>query len=984
MVFDGSAPASSGLSLNDILLRGPKVQPDIISIILRFRLHAVAITADVAKMYRQVLLHEDDRNLHRICYRESPDQPLQDYKLCTVTYGTKSASFLATRCLMELSRQVNNPVLQRIISEDFYVDDLLSGGQNDDQCYELHQSVSKILEKAGFPLRKWCSNSSTLMSRISTTSTEPTYRLSLTDEDTVSTLGLSWQPSSDTFHFSLANWNPPGNMTKRSLLSDINRIYDPLGLLSPVLIKGKVFLQQLWSLKLNWDSTLSPDLQGRWIKFYSSLKTLEELSIPRRVVSDLSSNVSLHGFCDASQEAYGACIYLCSRLTNAKIQVRLLMSKSRVAPMHTTTIPRLELCGALLLSELMVEARTELARIGITVQSTDIHLWTDSTVVIGWIQAEVQLKVFVANRVTQIRDMTEIKMWRYVPTSDNPADLISRGVPVESILLSDSIWWCGPSWLQQDSTYWPNRFILTDELPELRPLKLALAATEVDSQWLLEKCSKWTSLLRITAYIQRFIHNCKPKTRQSSSFRFGPLKTSELQSSKIFWLRKAQGLSFQSEINDLTKKGKVSHRSCLNSLNPFINQLGLICVGGRLANAPVPESQRFPVVLPTKNKITKMIFEHEHIRLLHIGPQGLLANMQLIYWPMRGRNIARQVVHRCTRCFRANPKFLQPFMAPLPTIRVTPCRPFIKSGVDFCGPVNIRSGLRRVASLKHYIAVFVCMVTRAIHLELVRDLSSDAFIAALFRFISRRGQCTHLYSDNGTNFTGSDKILKSWKADLYKENKFQDQLTNLGIEWTFIPPSAPHFGGLWEAGVKSAKKHLIRVSNGALLTYEEMSTLLCRIEAVLNSRPITVSSPDPSDYSALTPGHFLIGSPLTLPPEPDVSTLPDNRLRQFKLIQSRLQHFWKRWSTEYMPQLQRRGRWTEMSKNLSIGDLAILRDETAPPIHWRLVRIKEVHPGADGVVRVVTVRNSNGTEFRRPVVKLAPLPNPEDEDLDDQ
>ncbi|XP_050062939.1 uncharacterized protein LOC126552290 [Aphis gossypii] len=540
VVFDGFAPASSGLSLNDILLKGPKVQPDIISIILRFRLHAVAITADVAKMYRQVLLHEDDRNLHRICYRESPDQPLQDYKLCTVTYGTKSASFLATRCLMQLSRQTNDPVLQRIISEYFYVDDLLSGGQNDDQCYELHQSISKILEEAGFPLRKWCSNSPTLMSRISTTSAEPTYRLSLTNEDTVSTLGLSWQPSSDTFHFSLANWKPPSNMTKRSLLSDINRIYDPLGLLSPVLIKGKVFLQQLWSLKLNWDSTLSPDLQGRWIKFYSSLKRLEELSIPRRVISKLSSNVSLHGFCDASQEAYGACIYLCSPLADAKIQVSLLMSKSRVAPMHTTTIPRLELCGALLLSELMVEARTELARIGLALQSTDINLWTDSTVVIGWIQAEVQLKTFVANRVTQIRDMTEIKMWRYVPTSDNPADLISRGVPVESILSSDSIWWCGPSWLQQDITYWPNRFIPTDELPELRPLNLALAVTEVNSQWLLERCSKWTNLLRITAYIQRFIHNCKPKAKRSSSTCFGPLKASELQSSKIFWLRKAQ------------------------------------------------------------------------------------------------------------------------------------------------------------------------------------------------------------------------------------------------------------------------------------------------------------------------------------------------------------------------------------------------------------------------------------------------------------
>jgi len=243
------------------------------------------------------------------------------------------------------------------------------------------------------------------------------------------------------------------------------------------------------------------------------------------------------------------------------------------------------------------------------------------------------------------------------------------------------------------------------------------------------------------------------------------------------------------------------------------------------------------------------------------------------------------------------------------------------------------------------------MVTRAIHLELVHDLSSDAFITALFRFISQRGLCTHLYSDNGTNFIGAYKILKSWTAEFIKENKFQDQLTSLGIEWVFIPPSAPHFGGLWKAGVKSAKKHLIRASNGALLTYEEMSTLLCRIEAVLNSRPITATSSDPADYNALTPGHFLIGTPLTLPPKPDVSKIPENRLRQFKLIQSRLQHFWKRWSTEYIPQLHRRGRWTDVSKNMSIGDLAILCDETAHSINWQLVRVTQVHPGADGVVR---------------------------------
>ncbi|CAI6371658.1 unnamed protein product [Macrosiphum euphorbiae] len=244
------------------------------------------------------------------------------------------------------------------------------------------------------------------------------------------------------------------------------------------------------------------------------------------------------------------------------------------------------------------------------------------------------------------------------------------------------------------------------------------------------------------------------------------------------------------------------------------------------------------------------------------------------------------------------------------------------------------------------------MVTRAIHLELVRDLSSDAFISVLFRFIARRGQCVNVYSDNGTNSIGAKKILSSWAFDLSKESKFNDRLSDLGIEWQFIPPSAPHFGGL--------------------------------IEAVLNSRPLTAISSDPSDFNALTPGHFLIGCPLTSPPEPNVLDIPENRLRKFQLIQSRLQHFWKRWSSEYLPQLQRRDRWiSNKSENISVGDLAILKQDNIPPLQWQMVRVIKVSPGADGVVRVVTVRNAAGAEYIRPARKLARLPNQDREDAED-
>ncbi|XP_008178394.1 uncharacterized protein LOC103307827 [Acyrthosiphon pisum] len=453
-----------------------------------------------------------------------------------------------------------------------------------------------------------------------------------------------------------------------------------------------------------------------------------------------------------------------------------------------------------------------------------------------------------------------------------------------------------------------------------------------------------------------------PKLRKDNR-RLGSLSVAELNECQLFWLRRSQIQDFSSEISSLTHGNEVNRRSCLKSLNPFLDCHNVIRVGGRLSYAPIPESQRCPIVLSSRNPIVKMLFQYEHIRLLYIGPQGLLAHIHRKYWPIRGRSLARQTVHKCMICFRFKPRMLQPVMAPLPSVRDTRCRAFERAGVDLYGPINIRSGLRKVTPLKHYIAVFVCMVTRAV-------------IWSLFEI------CLRMRSF--LCYSGAKKILSSWASDLSKESKLNDQLSELGIEWQFILPSAPHSGGLWESAVKSAKQHLVKSSNGSLLTYEETSTLLCRNEAVLNSRPLTATSSDPSDFNVLTPGHFLIGCPLTSPPEPNVLNLPENRLRKFQLIQARLQHFWKRWSAEYLPQLQRRDRWiSKKSKDISVGDLAILKPDNIPSLQWQMVRVIKVCPGADGVVRVVTVRNATGTEYVRPVRKLARLPNQE-EDLPNQ
>lgn len=237
-------------------------------------------------------------------------------------------------------------------------------------------------------------------------------------------------------------------------------------------------------------------------------------------------------------------------------------------------------------------------------------------------------------------------------------------------------------------------------------------------------------------------------------------------------------------------------------------------------------------------------------------------------------------------------------------------------------------------------------------------------MAAFRRFIARRGRCTDIYSDCGTNFVGADKYLKQI---------FTDIASTEAINWHFNPPSAPHFGGLWEAGIKSVKTHLIRVVGNQILTYEELHTVLIQIEAVLNSRPLSPISADPNDLSPLTPGHFLTLEPLTAIPDPDITQININRLTRWQLLQKLHRDFWNRWHQEYLHTLQQRSKWHTTKFSVAIGTMVLIKNELSPPLNWPLGRITELHPGADGIVRVATVRTTKGI-FKRPLVKLCPLP----------
>ena len=312
---------------------------------------------------------------------------------------------------------------------------------------------------------------------------------------------------------------------------------------------------------------------------------------------------------------------------------------------------------------------------------------------------------------------------------------------------------------------------------------------------------------------------------------------------------------FKSDIQALQKTTRVDSHSRLASLNPFVDENNLIRVGGRIKHANVQHNAKHPWLLPSKHHVTRLIIEHFHQKLLHAGQEATLAAVCSQYWPIAGRGIVRKILQQCIRCFKTNPRATHQLMGDLPASRVQPHRPFLHTGIDFAGPIFLKQGRGRAAS-KAYIAVFVCFGTKAIHLELVSDLSTATFLSALKRFIARRGNIAHIYSDNATNFVGANRELQQLKQIITPSNI--DLVRDTNITWHFSPPRAPHFGGLWESAVKAVKTHLKRIIGETILNFEEMYTLLSQIEAVLNSRPLSPLSNDPNDLQPLTPGHFLI------------------------------------------------------------------------------------------------------------------------------
>ncbi|XP_037394566.1 uncharacterized protein LOC119263501 [Pygocentrus nattereri] len=974
VVFDCSAKYE-GTSLNDYLLTGPDLTNGLTAVLCRFRKHPIAVMCDVEKMFHRFHVSEEDRDYLRFLWWENGDTNSEptEYRMKVHLFGASSSPGCANYGMKHLASQNEKmcPSAASFISKHFYVDDGLISVKSVGEAIELVKEAQSVCAKGKLHLHKFLSNNREVLHSINLAEHAVEVKnvdLNHDDLPVQRVLGIRWNTESDSFSFKVILDEKPA--TRRGILSIVASLYDPLGFLAPFILEGKRVLQEMCQRGTGWDEPLPKDLKSRWEIWMKDLENLEKIEIPRCFIPVGFGEVQraeLHHFSDASSQGYGQCSYI-RLVSEEKVHCSLVMGKARVAPTKLVTIPRLELTAAVTSAAVSNMLREELE-----FKIDEEYYWTDSQVVLGYINNEARrFHVFVANRVQRIRETTDTRQWHYIDTEENPADHASRGLKVADLINSN--WFPGPKFL------WEREIAknqVTSELlvgdPEVRVTQVLKteATRQFDIQNHLSRFSKWTTAVNVIARIQRLAKRIKTTE---------PLNVEERRQAVLIIIKLAQQDAFREELNILNQKsGKLPHNHQLYQLDPFLHD-GIMRVGGRLRKSSEPLELRHPVILPKNSTVTNLIIAYHHNKVQHQGRGQTLNELRANgYWVVGGSKAVAQYIRQCVRCRRVRAPLEEQRMADLPSDRVDPAPPFTYCGMDCFGPFHTKQGRKEQ---KRYGLLFTCLCSRAVHIEMLEDMTTDAFINALRCFIAIRGTVRHIRSDQGTNFIGAKNEMAKALRELSKE-RVAAYLADNQCDFQMNTPHSSHTGGVWERQIRTVRSVLSTVlaDSAGRLDDTSLRTFFYEAMSIVNNRPLTVDNiSDPTSLEPLTPNH-LITMKSSVPLSPPGRFIREDLYakKRWRRVQYLSEQFWHRWRKEYLSNIALRQQWHAPRRNVAVGDIVILKEEDVPRNEWKLAKVVEALEDDDGLVRKVTVQigerklEKKGERLNQPSIVQRPI-----------
>ena len=966
-VFDASANGFNGVSLNDCMYAGPNLMNDMASILLRFRRWRIALVADIEKAFHMISVSPADRDALRFLWCH--DGRTKTMRFCRLPFGNSASPFLLLATLQHHMSSFDSRAASDL-RDNMFVDNFLTGTDEVEEALELIHDSTSILQQAEMNLRQWVSNDTQVGSALAVEFSG--IDLGTVQEERIPVLGIQWIPGSDVFAFKGPRIPPTLRITKRTVLSTFSKFFDPSGWAAPFVVTVKTLFQELWELDLPWDMPVPPDIEARFRRWLSDIEIIKNWSIPRCYTPIGWSGVEkfeLHAFGDASPKSYGACVYLVAFLPGGSKSSNLVMAKARQAPLKgKLTIPRLELMAALLCARLVKYVKSSLKL------ECEFTCYSDSKISLAWIQGDVsRWKQWVANRVKDILKDTKPENWRYCPTDQNPADLLTRGISADELIHSH-LWLHGPSFLlssqiPEEVVFYTeeecikaktkvsaNLTVSTESSADVKhdstkssaDVKHASVESSADNVTPLFDVQRWSSLnkaVRVVAKVQRFVHNfiATYHLKSKSDCRISAYTAEELAHAKLMLIKDVQRV-------DMAKLKKLS------KLSPFLARDGLLRVQGRIEKSALSYEEKHPILLLGSSPLSILLTRFTHFLLKHAGVPLMLTQLRNEYWIVGGRRVAKDVKRFCTACQRQDARPGGEVLPDLPFDRVNKAVPFEVMGMDHGGPLYCLDTGNR----KHYILVMTCAVTRAIQLELVDSMTGMTTCRCLRRLAARRGLPRTVYSDNHKGFERCQVLIV-------------EEFGAIAPKWKFIAPLSPWRGGWWERLVGTVKSALKKTLGRLLVCREELETILFEVEACINSRPLTFVSDEIDGTEPLTPAHFLLGHGrgfYSSVPTGDDAECKVDLAASFECRKCTVNQFWKIWSQDYIRSLPC-SKGSAKPGLLKPGSLVLLQ-ENSPRMKWPLGVVDQVFTSSDGLVRTVDVRTKNGN-FLRSIPKLHAL-----------